>query len=55
MILKPLEGTIASIQVLLIVLRLLNVIEWSWWLVFSPILVMAALGIVIFIIRRLLK
>ena len=37
-----------------IVLKLCNVIDWSWWWVLSPILIPAAILIIVFTILRLL-
>ena len=37
-----------------IVLKLCNVIDWSWWWVLSPTLIPAAILIIVFIISLLL-
>lgn len=39
---------VAVLQAILIFLKLLGLIEWSWWVVFAPILVM--LGILLIMI-----
>ena len=39
---------VAVLQAILIFLKLLGLIEWSWWVVFAPILVM--LGILLILI-----
>lgn len=36
-----------------IVLKLTHVIDWSWWLVLSPIWVMILLVIILIIIKRI--
>lgn len=43
---------VTLIQVAFIVLKLCNIINWSWWLVFLPTLI--ELGIVIFIVAIIL-
>lgn len=44
------SSSVMSLEVLLtiifIILKLTNVIDWSWWWVFSPLLI--ALGLMIF-------
>jgi hypothetical protein len=37
-----------------IILKLCNVIDWSWWWVLSPILIPVAILIIVFIIIKLL-
>ena len=39
---------VAAVQGILIFLKILGLIEWSWWVVFAPILVM--LGILLIMI-----
>lgn len=39
---------VAVLQAILIFLKLLGLIEWSWWVVFAPILIM--LGILLIMI-----
>ena len=39
---------VAAVQGILIFLKLLGLIEWSWWVVFAPILIM--LGILLIMI-----
>lgn len=41
---------VGLLQVAFIVLKLCKVIDWSWWLVLSPILVSMALAIVTYLI-----
>lgn len=40
-------GLLETLTVVFIVLKLLGVIAWSWWLVFSPVLIALALYLVI--------
>lgn len=42
-------GTLDVLQIIFIVLKLLNLIDWSWWIVFSPIWVAIILTMVIVI------
>jgi hypothetical protein len=35
-------GILPSLFLIFLVLKLIDVIAWSWWWVFSPLLVMAA-------------
>ena len=39
---------VAVLQAILIFLKLLRLIEWSWWVVFAPILIM--IGILLLMI-----
>ena len=43
-------GFMETLTIVFIVLKLIGVINWSWWLVLLPELIMIALYIVIFII-----
>ncbi len=50
---KPTNGGIGVCTVLFLiflVLKLVGVIDWSWWWVTSPIWIPIALGVVIFIV-----
>ena len=38
-----------------VVLKLCGVIDWSWWWVFSPLWIPAALAIIFFIILVIIK
>ena len=42
-------GFLSILTLIFIVLKLTEVISWSWWLVLSPIIVGAVLAIVVFI------
>jgi hypothetical protein len=37
-----------TLQVILIMLKLLGLINWSWWWVMSPSLIVIAIGLVVF-------
>lgn len=50
---KLIASTIGGIQALLIVLRFINVLDWSWWLVFSPILITAC-GLLVYQIFKII-
>ena len=50
---KLISGVIGVIQTVLIVLRFFGRIDWSWWIVFSPILITLAL-ILIYSIMKLI-
>ena len=41
---------VAVLQAILIFLKLLGLIEWSWWVVFAPILVMLGILLIMIII-----
>lgn len=47
-------GFVGLLTITFIVLKLCNVINWSWWLVLSPIWISLILGIIIFIIIYLI-
>jgi hypothetical protein len=38
-------GFVGLLTIAFIVLKLTNVIDWSWWLVFAPVLISATLGL----------
>lgn len=40
-------GFVGLLQIAFIVLKLLNVIKWSWWWVLSPILISASVTVFI--------
>jgi hypothetical protein len=40
----------ALLTVAFVVLKLCNVIEWSWWWVISPLWIYAGLSVIVFII-----
>ena len=50
-------GFVGALQILFIALKLLNKIDWSWWLVWSPtwistLIVILVIVIVVIITRR---
>lgn len=47
-------GFLDLLTLTFIVLKLCNVIDWSWWWVLSPTLIPAAILIIVFTILRLL-
>nr|DAQ48515.1 MAG TPA: hypothetical protein [Caudoviricetes sp.]DAT07301.1 MAG TPA: hypothetical protein [Caudoviricetes sp.] len=47
-------GFLDLLTLTFIVLKLCNVIDWGWWWVLSPILIQAAILIILFTILRLL-
>lgn len=46
---------VAVLQVILIFLKLLGLIEWSWWVVFAPILVMLGILLIIIILAIIIN
>lgn len=48
-------GISGVVQIVFIVLKLIGVIDWSWWWVFSPTLITLGLAIFILIIAVLVK
>lgn len=44
----------ALLPVAFVVLKLCNVIEWSWWWVISPLWIYAGLSVVVFIIALII-
>jgi len=47
MTIKISGGGLITIQIVLIILKLTNVIDWSWWLVLLPVLI--PVGIVVLV------
>ena len=45
---------VAVLQTILIFLKLLGLIEWSWWIVFAPILVMIGILLIMIIVAIIL-
>ena len=48
-------STSSVLQIIFIVLKLLNLIDWSWWVVFAPTWAMIAIALVILIAYKLLE
>lgn len=44
-------GIVPLLTIVFMTLKLCNVIDWSWWLVFSPVIIAAALFIVGFVFQ----
>lgn len=45
----------ALLTVAFVVLKLCNVIEWSWWWVISPLWIYAGLSVIVFIIALIIS
>ncbi len=52
-IIKWFTAPIATIQTVLIVFRLIGQIDWSWWLVFLPLILVGALGLLVWIFKSI--
>ena len=46
---------VAVLQAILIFLKFLGVIEWSWWVVLAPILVMVGILLIIIILAIIIN
>ena len=46
---------VAVLQAILIFLKFLGLIEWSWWVVFAPILVMLGILLVMIIVAIIIN
>jgi hypothetical protein len=42
------------ITVVLLVLKVLNIINISWWIVFAPVVIVALIQIIIFVVLHLI-
>ncbi len=47
-------GFVGALTVLFVALKLLGIINWSWWLVWSPVLIATAIWIILCIIITIL-
>ena len=47
-------GTLDVLQTIFIVLKAFKLIDWSWWVVFSPTWTVIILGVVILIAEKLI-
>lgn len=45
---------VAAVQGILIFLKLLGLIEWSWWVVLAPILIMVGILLIIIILATII-
>lgn len=52
-IIKWLTAPIATLQTIMIVFRLMRIIDWNWWLVFLPLLLVGALGLLVWIFKSI--
>lgn len=50
-----LADIVAAVQGILIFLKLLGLIEWSWWVVFAPILIMIGILLILIIIAVIIN
>ena len=46
---------VAAVQGILIFLKLLGLIEWSWWVIFAPILIMVGILLILIIIAVIIN
>lgn len=46
---------VAAVQGILIFLKLLGLIEWSWWIIFAPILIMVGILLILIIIAVIIN
>ena len=46
---------VAVLQAILIFLKFLGVIEWSWWVVFAPILIMLGILLIMIIVAIIIN
>ena len=47
-------STLGVVQIVFIILKLVGVIEWSWWLVLIPLWIMIGFGFLAFIVGLLI-
>lgn len=43
-------GVLGVLQIVFIVLKLCNVLQWSWWMVFIPAYISAGLTIILIVV-----
>ena len=48
-------GFLGVLQIIFIVLKLCNVLQWSWWMVFIPAYISAGLTIILIVIAIILN
>ena len=48
-------GFLGVLQIIFIVLKLCNVLQWSWWMVFIPAYISAGLTIILIVIAIILS
>ncbi len=49
---RTLTKILTGLTPLLVVLKLFTVINWSWWLVLSPLWLMVAMGVVWIVVKE---
>ena len=48
-------GFLGVLQIIFIVLKLCNVLQWSWWMVFIPAYISAGLTIILIVLAIILS
>lgn len=48
-------GFLGVLQIIFIVLKLCNVLQWSWWMVFIPAYISAGLTVILIVIAIILN
>ena len=48
-------GFLGVLQIIFIVLKLCNVLQWSWWMVFIPAYISAGLTVILIVIAIILS
>ena len=48
-------GFLGVLQIIFIVLKLCNVLQWSWWMVFIPAYISAGLTIILIVLAIILN
>lgn len=46
-------GILGIVFIIFLILKLTKLISWSWWIVFSPILLMVGITIIIWIVFKI--
>ena len=48
-------GVLGVLQIIFIVLKLCNVLQWSWWMVFIPAYISVGLTIILIVLEIILS
>ena len=48
-------GFLGVLQIIFIVLKLCNVLQWSWWMVFIPAYISAGLTVILIVLSIILS
>ena len=48
-------GFLGVLQIIFIVLKLCNVLQWSWWMVFIPAYISAGLTVILIVLAIILS